>query len=114
MNLEKVTQNNNRLVFNIALNYGAIAELTRAVNMISESLSEKEIQGLNLNSFKTYLYTADAPDPDVIVRTGGKQRLSNYLLWQAAYSKLVFTDTLWPDFKLGDIKSQLNILVSCL
>jgi undecaprenyl diphosphate synthase len=107
--LEKATQNNNRLVFNIALNYGAIAELTRAVNMISETLSEKEIQDLNLNSFKTYLYTADAPDPDVIVRTGGKQRLSNYLLWQAAYSKLIFTDILWPDFNLEDIKPQLDI-----
>jgi undecaprenyl diphosphate synthase len=107
--LEKATQNNNRLVFNIALNYGAIAELTRAVNMISETLSEKEIQDLDLDSFKTYLYTADAPDPDIIVRTGGKQRLSNYLLWQAAYSKLIFTDILWPDFNLDDIKSQLNL-----
>jgi undecaprenyl diphosphate synthase len=82
--------------------------------MIAESLSEKEIQELDENSFKEYLYTADIPDPDIIVRTGGKHRLSNYLLWQAAYSKLIFTDTLWPDFKLDDIKSQLNILVSCL
>jgi undecaprenyl diphosphate synthase len=108
-NLEKATQSNDRLVFNIALNYGAVAELTRAVNMISETLSEKEIQDLDLDSFKTYLYTADAPDPDIIVRTGGKQRLSNYLLWQAAYSKLIFTDILWPDFNLDDIKSQLNL-----
>jgi undecaprenyl diphosphate synthase len=108
-NLEKATQHNNRLVFNIALNYGAVAELTRAMNVISKSLSDKEIQALNLNSFQKYLYTADTPDPDFIIRTGGKQRLSNYLLWQAAYSKLIFTDTLWPDFNLDDIKSQLNI-----
>jgi undecaprenyl diphosphate synthase len=108
-NLEKATQDNNRLVFNIALNYGAIAELTRAVNAISKALSDKEVQDLDANSFRTYLYTADTPDPDVIVRTGGKQRLSNYLLWQAAYSKLIFTDILWPDFNLDDIKSQLNI-----
>ena len=114
MNLEKATQHNSRLVFNIALNYGAVAELTRAVNMITESLSVKEIQELDENSFKEYLYTADIPDPDVIVRTGGKHRLSNYLLWQAAYSKLIFTDILWPDFELDDIKSQLNILVSRL
>ncbi len=107
--LEKATQNNNRLVFNIALNYGAIAELTRAVNLISETLSGREIQELNLNSFKKYLYTVDAPDPDIIVRTGGQKRLSNYLLWQAAYSKLIFTDILWPDFNLDDIKSQLNL-----
>ena len=97
------------MVFNIALNYGAVAELTRAMNVISKSLSDKEIQALNLNSFQKYLYTADTPDPDFIIRTGGKQRLSNYLLWQAAYSKLIFTDTLWPDFNLDDIKSQLNI-----
>ncbi|MFM7458805.1 MAG: polyprenyl diphosphate synthase [bacterium] len=114
INLEKATQYNSRLVFNIALNYGAVAELTRAVNAIAESLSEEEIRGLDENSFKEYLYTADIPDPDIIVRTGGKHRLSNYLLWQAAYSKLIFTDTLWPDFKLDDIKSQLNILVSRL
>ena len=97
------------MVFNIALNYGAVAELTRAVNMISETLSEKEIHYLDENSFKKYLYTADIPDPDFIIRTGGKQRLSNYLLWQAAYSKLIFTDILWPDFNLDDIKPQLCI-----
>jgi undecaprenyl diphosphate synthase len=108
-NLEKATQSNDRLVFNIALNYGAVAELTRAVNMISETLSEKEIHYLDENSFKKYLYTADIPDPDFIIRTGGKQRLSNYLLWQAAYSKLIFTDILWPDFNLDDIKPQLGI-----
>lgn len=108
-NLEKATQSNDRLVFNIALNYGAVAELTRAVNMISETLSEKEIHCLDENSFKKYLYTADIPDPDFIIRTGGKQRLSNYLLWQAAYSKLIFTDILWPDFNLDDIKPQLGI-----
>jgi undecaprenyl diphosphate synthase len=108
-NLEKATQHNNHLIFNIALNYGAVAELTHAANIISKTLSKQEIQNLDINSFKKHLYTTDTPDPDFIVRTGGKQRLSNYLLWQAAYSKLIFTDTLWPDFNLDDIKPQLDI-----
>lgn len=100
-NLEKSTENNKRLVFNIALNYGAIAELTHASNLILKKLTEEETLSLDINSFKQYLYTSDIPDPELIIRTGGKQRLSNYLLWQASNSKLIFTDTLWPDFKLS-------------
>ena len=77
----------------LALNYGARAEITRAVNLAisrSQQLSEDDVSRL--------LYTSDMPDPDLIIRTGGELRLSNFLLWQAAYSELYFTDVLFPDF----------------
>ena len=90
----KTTENNDGLKFNIALNYGGRAEITRAVNMlISEGrtcVTEDDISGA--------LYTAGMPDPDVIIRTSGENRLSNFLIWQAAYSEIVLTDVYWPDF----------------
>ena len=90
----KTTENNDGLKFNIALNYGGRAEITRAVNkLISEgrtNVTEDDISGA--------LYTAGMPDPDVIIRTSGENRLSNFLIWQAAYSEIVLTDVYWPDF----------------
>ena len=90
----KTTENNDGLKFNIALNYGGRAEITRAVNkLMSEgrtSVTEDDISGA--------LYTAGMPDPDVIIRTSGENRLSNFLIWQAAYSEIVLTDVYWPDF----------------
>ena len=79
--------------FAIALNYGGRAEIVKAVNdaiLCGEMVTEE--------SFGKLLYTADQPDPDMLIRTGGEKRLSNFLLYQAAYSELFFTDTLWPDF----------------
>lgn len=79
--------------FAIALNYGGRAEIVKAVNdaiAIGETVTEE--------SFGKLLYTSDQPDPDMLIRTGGEKRLSNFLLYQAAYSELFFTDTLWPDF----------------
>lgn len=79
--------------FAIALNYGGRAEIVKAVNdaiAIGETVTEE--------SFGKLLYTADQPEPDMLIRTGGEKRLSNFLLYQAAYSELFFTDTLWPDF----------------
>ena len=90
----KTTEKNDGLNFNIALNYGGRAEITRAVNkLISEGrtgVTEDDISGA--------LYTAGMPDPDVIIRTSGENRLSNFLIWQAAYSEIVLTDVYWPDF----------------
>ena len=90
----KTTENNTGLKFNIALNYGGRAEITRAVNkLISEgktTVTEDDISGA--------LYTAGMPDPDVIIRTSGENRLSYFLIWQAAYSEIVLTDVYWPDF----------------
>ena len=88
------TKDNDGLRFNIAINYGGRAEITRAVNkLISEgrtNVTEDDISGA--------LYTAGMPDPDVIIRTSGENRLSNFLIWQAAYSEIVLTDVYWPDF----------------
>ena len=88
------TRDNDGLKFSIALNYGGRAEITRAVNkLISEgrtNVTEDDISGA--------LYTAGMPDPDVIIRTSGENRLSNFLIWQAAYSEIVLTDVYWPDF----------------
>lgn len=87
------TKNNTGLVFLIAINYGGRAEIVRAVNRaleIGEPVTEE--------SFASLLYTSDVPDPDVIIRTAGEQRLSNFLTWQSAYSEFVYTDVFWPDF----------------
>lgn len=80
-------------VLNVAMNYGSRAELTYAFNKLLAS-GKTEITENDINSA---LYTGDCPDPDLIVRTGGDLRISNFMLWQAAYSELYFTDTLWPD-----------------
>lgn len=94
------TKNNTGMQFNIALNYGSRAEILRAANrIVKEHGSEVEFTEELLSK---YLYTGDEngniPDPDLIIRTSGEERLSNFLLWQCAYSEFAFTDTLWPDF----------------
>lgn len=87
----------------LAINYGARDELTRAINKAIKSaqpVEEKDISRL--------LDTADFPDVDLMIRTGGDQRLSNFLLWQAAYAELFFTSTLWPDFSTGELETMLS------
>ena len=90
----KTTEKNDGLVFSIALNYGGRAEIVRAVNRLLESgaknVSEEDVSA--------QLYTAGMPDPDVIIRTSGENRLSNFLIWQSAYSEIVITPVYWPDF----------------
>lgn len=95
------TANNTGLILNFALNYGSRAEMLEAVRQISQDvksnmLSPEEIDESLLTS---YLSTKDLPDPDLLIRTSGEIRLSNFMLWQLAYSELWFTDVLWPDFK---------------
>ena len=96
------TADNTGMVFNICLNYGSRGEITRAVKQIvrrcqdeGDALTAEEITEELISSC---LYTAEMPDPDMIIRTGGEKRISNYLLWQSAYSEFVYTDVLWPDF----------------
>ena len=100
---ETVTAKGSRTV-NIALNYGGRAEIAQAVNRLLEagkrSVTEADIEAS--------LYTDGCPDPDLIVRTAGEQRLSNFLLWQAAYSEFYFTDTLWPDFGSEGVEAAIN------
>ncbi len=102
-------KSNDRIQLNIAFNYGARAEIVRAVK---EILRQKiSIDEINEEFFQKNLYTAGLPDPDLIIRTGGQVRLSNFLLWQAAYSELFFTDTLWPDFSTKELDGILEDFV---
>ncbi len=98
----EITKSNTGLVLNLALNYGGRDEIIKAVNDIlsqerSKHFSEKN--NITQEVFSRYLYTANLPDPDLLIRTSGEIRISNFLLWQIAYTELYFTSVLWPDFK---------------
>ena len=95
------TSHNNGMVLNLALSYGGRDEIIEAVKGILKDCQDGEItpQDLTKELFSTYLYTADIPDPDLLIRTGGEYRLSNFLLWQSAYTEFYFSDVLWPDFR---------------
>lgn len=101
--LQEETKNNKNLILNIAFNYGGRAEIIDAINKILEN-NEKNIDEEN---FKKYLYN-DFPDPDLVIRTSGECRISNFLLWQMAYSELYITDVLWPDFNEKEIDKAIE------
>ncbi len=92
----KSDNNTPQMQLNLALNYGARTEILRAVRMLVES--GVKASDINEDIFRNYLYTKDIPDPDLVIRTSGEVRISNYLLFQCAYSEFYFCDTLWPDF----------------
>jgi len=96
----KLTENNQGMQFNIALNYGGRAEILNACKRIVQDIDDGSISkdDLDEDMFSNYLYTGNDPDPDLIIRTSGEQRISNFLLWQGAYSELMFIEQLWPDF----------------
>ena len=99
LSAEEKTKNNDGLCLVVAVNYGARDEILRAVNSIAEKAASMQMpEKIDEDEFKKFLFTADIPDPEVIIRTSGEMRLSNFLLWQAAYSEFVSTDVLWPDF----------------
>lgn len=97
--LEDITKDNTSLNFLIALNYGGRNEIVNAVNRILES----KLEHVSEEIFENYLYTANIPDPDLIIRTAGEKRISGFLLWQCAYSEFVWSDVLWPDFSEQDL-----------
>lgn len=100
---ENFTKNNTGIIMNIALNYGGREEIINGVKRAAEDLKNGVITDIDDKIFSGYLYTANQPDPDLIIRTSGEQRLSNFLLWQACYSELWFTKKLWPDFSKKDL-----------
>ena len=109
-NAEEITNNNKRLQLIIAINYGGKEEIVCAVKKIVKKV---QIDMLNIESiddkfFSDYLYTSAFPEPDLIIRTGGEKRLSNFMLWQSAYSELVFQDILWPEFTKESLLSALG------
>ena len=95
------TKNNSGLILNIALNYGGRNEMVHCVKSIVEKIEKGEItkEDINEEIMSENLYTKDIPDPDILIRPGGESRLSNFLLWQAAYTEIWYTDVLWPDFR---------------
>ncbi|MDD6042808.1 MAG: isoprenyl transferase [Eubacteriaceae bacterium] len=112
----KTTCNNTGLQFNIALNYGSRAEIVRAVNRINRDVKEgilPEDTEVTEELISRYLYTGEEngniPDPDLIIRTSGEERLSNFLLWQSAYSEFAFTDVLWPDFTPTEYERLIEV-----
>jgi len=106
----ELTSKNTGQTLIMAFDYGGRAEIVDAARrLLSARISAEE---LNEDSFKKYLYAPDIPDPDLIVRTGGETRLSNFLLWQTAYSELYFTDVLWPDFGRAEIDKALATYLS--
>jgi len=97
---EKVTLNNGRIDVNICINYGSRDEIVRAARSLARRVAAGELSAdrIDEDCFERELLTAGVPDPDLLIRTSGEQRISNFLLWQCAYAELVFVDTLWPDF----------------
>ena len=102
LNSEKVTKKNKILQLNLALNYGSKAELINAVN-----LTLKKNISITESNIEKNLYTNDSPNPDLLIRTGNTNRLSNFLLWQTAYSEIFFVKKLWPDFSIKDYNKIL-------
>lgn len=108
--LEAASSTNTGLNLTIAINYGSRDEMLRAVRHIAEDTKEGklEIQDINEEVFASYLDTRELPDPDLLIRTSGEQRLSNYLLWQLAYSEFYFTDVPWPDFHKKELELAIE------
>jgi undecaprenyl diphosphate synthase len=107
---ERLTEGNRGLTLVIALNYGARDEIVRAARQIAEDVAAGRVRPEQIDEagYARYLQTADIPDPDLLIRTSGEQRLSNFLLWQSAYTELVFTATLWPDFNKQCLRDAVH------
>ncbi|HEX3972552.1 MAG TPA: isoprenyl transferase [Stellaceae bacterium] len=109
-NAEKLTQGNKRLTLIVALSYGGRDDIVQASRKLAEDVAAGRIQPKDIDETRlsSSLFTAGIPDPDLLIRTSGEQRISNFLLWQLAYTELVFTDTLWPDFGRADLEKAIS------
>lgn len=108
--VEEVSSTNTGLNFTVALNYGGRDEIIRSIRKLAKDVAEGKIspEEIDEGRFEGYLDTVGIPDPDLMIRTSGEQRLSNYLLWQLAYSEFYFTDVLWPDFDKKDLEQAIE------
>ena len=107
---ERLTLDNTRLHVTVALSYGSRQELTAAARRLAEDVKAGRLDPAEIDAaaLEARLFTHDLPDPDLIIRTSGEKRMSNFLLWQAAYAELVFVDTLWPDFSRADLEMAIG------
>ena len=107
---ETRTRDNVRLNLAVALSYGGRAEITRAARRLAHAveIGELAVGDIDEDSFARQLLTVDMPDPDLVIRTSGEKRISNFLLWQSAYAELVFMDRLWPDFTKDDLEDAIR------
>jgi undecaprenyl diphosphate synthase len=105
-----LTEKNNGLTLVLALNYGSRAEITDAVRAIAEKVKVGELEPRDISetTIAEHLYTADMPDPDLLIRTAGEMRVSNYLLWQISYAELVVSDVLWPDYGVNQLHAAIR------
>lgn len=108
--LEESTKNNTGLHFQIAINYGGRDEITRAVRRLSADVAEGKLEADSVTeeTLNSYLDTAGLPDPDLLIRTCGEQRISNFLLWQLAYTEFYFCDKAWPDFNKKELERAIE------
>ncbi|MFS2009966.1 isoprenyl transferase [Azospirillum sp. CT11-132] len=109
-NAEGLTRDNRVMTLVVALSYGSRLEIVHAARRLAEEVAAGRLspEAIDEDALSARLYTADIPDPDLIIRTSGEKRISNFLLWQAAYAELVFVDTLWPDFTKRDLEAAIE------
>lgn len=107
---ETLTENNKSLTINIAANYGGRWDITQAVQKLAQQVAdgERTADSLTDDDISRHLITADLPEPDLFIRTGGEQRISNFMIWQQAYTELYFTDTLWPEFNAQALDQAID------
>lgn len=108
--VEDLTKANKTITLQMAISYGSRAEIINAIQQIAQKIRDRRLDPEKITEqvFEQHLYTAGVPDPDLLIRTSGEQRMSNYLLWQIAYTELVFVDKFWPDFTSEDLMEALK------